>query len=73
MFHNNVITKKMLYSLGDQSMFIFPAKNARGRKDRDYHGDRCVHTIFERFWYHINNWVVSSLQNEQFLYFLSTV
>ena len=46
----------MLYSLGDQSVFIFPAKNAHGQKDRDYHTDRCVHTL-ERFWYHINNWV----------------
>jgi len=38
----------MFYSLGDQSVFIFPAKNAGGRKDRDYHSDHSVHTL-ERF------------------------
>jgi len=33
----------MLYPFGDQNFFIFTSKNARGRKDRDYYGDRYIH------------------------------
>jgi len=28
-----LLQRKMLYSFGDQNLFIFPVKNARGRKD----------------------------------------
>ena len=67
MFYNNVITKKNAF--GDQNLLIFPPKNACGWKDREYHGDRYTHTS--------NLWVsllrLCSLQNEQFLYFLTTV
>jgi len=33
----------MLYSFGDQNIFIFPAKNARGRTEQHNHGDRYTH------------------------------
>jgi len=42
-FYNNFITKKLLYSFGNQNFFNFPAKNALGRTDRDNHGDRYTH------------------------------
>jgi len=37
--------RKMLYSLGDQKIFIFPLekKPARGRTERNNHGDCYTH------------------------------
>ena len=35
----------MLYFFGDQNLFIFPVKNARGQEGRYHHGDRYTHWI----------------------------
>jgi len=35
--------RKMLCCFGDQNIFIFHAKKARGRSERHTHGDRYTH------------------------------
>ena len=58
--------RKMLYSFGDQNIFIFPAKNARGRTERHNHYNRYTHLQA------LGIIMTSNLQNKQFMYKIKT-